>query len=139
MPFQIASIARLASMIVHDFHILGTVIPTKADAPLIVDADAVLTLAVALEGFEPIARRASEVCKLLARRQYLELAPGCPLDGFESPNRLIIRQRFRVPAAKALDHSGILYCFPEWLKPPEQVFAKARHLGSVQRLADFAV
>jgi hypothetical protein len=44
------------SVIVHDLHVKRVaVLPTEADAPLVVDADAPLALAVALEGLEPIA------------------------------------------------------------------------------------
>src|ERR1700712_3156599 len=45
------------SVIVHDLDIVGPVgLPDKADAELIVDADAVLTNAVAVQGLEPIGR-----------------------------------------------------------------------------------
>ena len=46
-------------MVVHDLDVLGAIVPAKANAPLGVDANAVLTLAVALQGLEPVARRIS--------------------------------------------------------------------------------
>jgi hypothetical protein len=45
-------------MVVGYFNIIGvSVFPSKADPPLIVDPDTVLTLAVALQGLEPVTRR----------------------------------------------------------------------------------
>jgi hypothetical protein len=45
-------------MIVHDFHLLrvGTA-PDEANPPLVVDANAVLAVTAALEGFQPVAGR----------------------------------------------------------------------------------
>jgi hypothetical protein len=46
-------------MVIHYFNVYGagrTVRPLKADPPLIVDADAEQSLAVAFEGFQPVAR-----------------------------------------------------------------------------------
>jgi len=43
-------------VIIYDLHVIGVAVaPRKAYPPLIVDADAVLALAVAPEGFQPIA------------------------------------------------------------------------------------
>jgi len=44
-------------VVIDDFHAVGvTLNPSKTDAPLIVDPDAVLAFAIALEGFESIGR-----------------------------------------------------------------------------------
>jgi hypothetical protein len=55
-------------VIVNDFDVLGSLWgPAEADAPLIVDANAELALALAFQGFKPIARwRAQELqrCRL---------------------------------------------------------------------------
>jgi hypothetical protein len=43
-------------MIVDDLNVISrAVTPNKADAPLVVDPDAVLALSVSFKGFEPIA------------------------------------------------------------------------------------
>lgn len=50
------------SMVIHDFDDLSSATrPPKADSPLVIDADAVLALAVAPEGFQSIARRDPQV------------------------------------------------------------------------------
>jgi hypothetical protein len=42
--------------VVDDLDLVGvTVVPAEADAPLVVDADAVLAVAITLERFEPVA------------------------------------------------------------------------------------
>jgi len=55
-------------VIVHDFHIpRRSLTPFKAYPPLIVDADAVLATPVAVQSFEPIARRHPQIVKRLCR------------------------------------------------------------------------
>jgi hypothetical protein len=50
-------IDSLASVVVDDFNVVGVAVnPAETDAPLIVDADAVLAFALALQGFQPIGR-----------------------------------------------------------------------------------
>jgi len=50
------------SVIVNDFH-FGRPFssPDKADTPLVIDANAVLTLAITLQGFEPVAGRYAQI------------------------------------------------------------------------------
>jgi len=51
-----------SSVIVDNLDIVRvSVLPSKADAPLVVDANAVLTLSVAAQGFEPVARGGAQV------------------------------------------------------------------------------
>jgi hypothetical protein len=52
----------LSSVIIHNFYIpCRRPAPLKAYPPLIVDADAVLSMSVAMQGFEPIARRHPQI------------------------------------------------------------------------------
>ena len=52
-------------MVVEDFNLVGPLLrPTEANAVLLIDADAVLSLAVACEGLEAVARRALEVVEI---------------------------------------------------------------------------
>jgi hypothetical protein len=48
-------------MIVEILDILSAFVPTNTDPPLVIDADAVLSFAVALQGLKPVSRRHSEV------------------------------------------------------------------------------
>ena len=49
-------------MVVHDLDVLNAIDPAKANAPLVVDANAVLTLAVTFQGLEPVAWRGLLKC-----------------------------------------------------------------------------
>jgi hypothetical protein len=44
-------------VVVHNFDLVGTIVmPHETDSPLVIDSDAVLPLAVALQGFELVSR-----------------------------------------------------------------------------------
>ncbi len=50
-------------VVVHDFDLVGTiVVPHKADTPLVIDADAVLSFAVPLERFQMVAGGNPQAC-----------------------------------------------------------------------------
>jgi len=52
-------------MVVHDFHFVSVpVAPHKADAPLIVDPNAVLPFPVAEKSFQAISSRSSQIGEL---------------------------------------------------------------------------
>jgi hypothetical protein len=54
----------LELMIVHNLHIVGiAIMPSKADSPLLVDADAVLPLAISLQCFQMVTGWAVEICQ----------------------------------------------------------------------------
>jgi hypothetical protein len=61
-------------MVIDDLDQFGTVIPDKADAPPIIDPDAVLTTTVASQRLEPISVRGSQVREASCRAQHVELA-----------------------------------------------------------------
>jgi hypothetical protein len=48
-------------MVVNDLDIFGAILPYKADPPLIVDPDRVLTGAISLESFKAVARGLTQV------------------------------------------------------------------------------
>jgi len=62
----------LASVAIDDLHVVGVTIgPSETDAPLVVDPDAVLAFAAALQGFEPVCpgvRRSSTTAALPSMR-----------------------------------------------------------------------
>lgn len=62
-------------MVVDDLNVLSAAIrPGKADAVLIVDANAVLTASVAGQRLQPVSRERRQVAKLLGGVQLLELS-----------------------------------------------------------------
>lgn len=76
-------------MVIDDFHVIcAAVFPPEADAPLIVDTEAVLALTAAFQGFEPVGRRNPQVVKSRRIVEHAQLAPGHLLDiRRQSPGR----------------------------------------------------
>jgi hypothetical protein len=70
-------------MIIRHFHIVRVpASPSKANAPLIVDANAMLAFAIPLEFFESISGRDAQVPESLCRIEDQQLSQSCPLDAF---------------------------------------------------------
>ena len=64
-------------MIVGDFDLVAlAIVPHEADAPLVVDPDAVLTRPLPLQGFQAIRRRNAQVVESLGRVEHSQL-PAC--------------------------------------------------------------
>ena len=62
------------------------VLPTKANAPLVIDVYAVLTFAVAFERLQTIRRRNPEIVETGCVVEHTQLAPGDGLDvGWKAP------------------------------------------------------
>jgi hypothetical protein len=71
-------------MIINDFDISGFVIdPFKANAPLIVDSDAVLSGSVPLQFFKMIARRSQQILQIHGIIQVDQFTPGSVLNLLE--------------------------------------------------------
>jgi len=81
-------------MVVCYFNVISVpIFPAKADSPLIVDPDAVLSLAIALQGLDPVARRDSEVFQMLGPMKVQELTSCNPFDRTKLRHVIIIEQR----------------------------------------------
>jgi len=58
--------------------------PFKTDPPLVVHANAVLSLSIALQCFETVARQGGQVLKDVGRFKAIQLEPGRSLNAGES-------------------------------------------------------
>jgi hypothetical protein len=94
-------------MVVDDFHgIRISILPLETDAPLIVDANAVLAGTVAFQLLEAIAGWNAEILKGFRGVNRDELPQHGALQLARiAANGLATEQRFRVPIPEALDHS----------------------------------
>lgn len=72
--------------------------PDEADAPTVVDPDAVLAYPVALESFEMVAGGTAKILQPPGRVQVQQLAAGHPFDRTEARHELIGEQSGRVRA-----------------------------------------
>ena len=97
-------------MIVRDFHVVSVAFaPAEANAPLVVDADAVLPFTAALQRFEPVARRHGHVPQLCGRVQQQQFASCATLNGRrEAAGQLGPEHPLGFRAGKAQNHRGIL-------------------------------
>lgn len=79
-------------MVVHDLHVASTRrSPTETDSKLIIDSDAALPSAIALQPLEPIAWWNAQVAELPGDLQLPQLAPRNGLDGSEFPDPSAVR------------------------------------------------
>lgn len=100
-------------MAVHDFDGVNVAVsPLKANSPLIVDAYAVLPVAVALQAFQPVSRQVRERLQVGRRIQDIQFSQGGSLDGLEPADRFTTEEALGVRAAERPDHTIMLYCFP---------------------------
>lgn len=81
-------------------------LPAEADAPLIVDADAVLTTPIAFQRFQPIGRRDTQILETGSGIEHAQLASGDRLDIGRQPARALTTPNlFGFLVDKAPDHA----------------------------------
>jgi len=93
-------------MIICNLNTIGTSVnPDKAHPPLIIDPNAVLSLTVALEGFQTIGRRNAQVRQVSGIIEHSQLASGDFLDiAWYAARYLTFPYLFSLPVAESLDH-----------------------------------
>jgi len=92
-------------MIVHDFDFIRVAIsPNEADPPFFIDADRMLPLPIASQSFQLITWRGSKDTELRCSMKLQQFSQGYAFKGAEALGVMILKQRFSVPGAKALDH-----------------------------------
>jgi hypothetical protein len=92
-------------VIVNDFNIeCLAVLPRKANPPLIVDADTVLSFAIAFQCFEAIVRWNLEIFKTSCLMQIQQLSTRDSLNRSEPWNIPISKQLFGSGVAERTDH-----------------------------------
>jgi hypothetical protein len=79
--------------------------PAKTDAPLIIDANAVLSQPVTFQSFKSVAWRHSQVIQATGNLQLSELSPGYRSDVYKSPDTLAPGQGLRFRAPERPDHA----------------------------------
>ena len=96
----------LFSMIIHNLHVVGVVVdPLETYPPLIIDADAVLSLAIAAQLFEPVGRRRQEIVEFHRGVQVAQPAKGSSLDVLRQPAReCTLKDLFGLFVSERLDH-----------------------------------
>ena len=98
-------------VVVHEFNFpYGIVAPLEAEPPLIVNADAMLTASIAVQGFEAIAWRDLKVIDLLCRVDGKKFGSRTALYLVgNAPNRVASEERDRTFVGEALDQDDGAY------------------------------
>jgi hypothetical protein len=82
-------------MIVDNLNLLSaTVTPCEANPPLIIDSDRVLSLAVTLKRFEPIAWRLTQIVQCADAIKQQQLTTSLPFEGTKTWH-IFIREQAR--------------------------------------------
>jgi hypothetical protein len=90
-------------MVVDDLDVVRvTVSPDEAQAPLVVDSNAVLPRAISFQGFEMVSGKRTEIFERACAMKHFELPLGHTRDGFEPTARFPLEDLFRFFATKAL-------------------------------------
>lgn len=88
-------------MVIHNLNIISiSVSPPETYPPLVIDTDAALTPAVALQQFQSISRWHTKVIQTPCTVKIKEPSSGNPFNGPEPGNRLIFKQCLSVPATE---------------------------------------
>jgi hypothetical protein len=69
------------------------VTPGEADAPLVIDSNAIRSRAVAFQQFELVPRRHAEILQPQCSMQVQKLSPRSPFDGLKSPNPVVLKEQ----------------------------------------------
>ena len=92
-------------MIVHDFDAVRAIhFPHEANTPLVIDANAVLALAIAFQRLELITWRNAQTGEFGCCMQLQQLAPGHTFDVPETSHGLSVEQRLGVVTRKRANH-----------------------------------
>jgi hypothetical protein len=99
----------IKSVVVNDFDLLWPGFrPDKAEPELVVDADAVLAMAVSPKGLQAIARWDLQIVETACGIEDGELSEGHASEASKAPHRLPLKQGPGVAAAKRPDHASSL-------------------------------
>jgi hypothetical protein len=86
-------------VIIHDLNVLGALFcPPKAHAKFVIHANAVLSSAIAFQGFQPVSWRYAEVIKSGSAVKHCQLSHRNCFDIDEAPNPCAIEQTLRISA-----------------------------------------
>jgi nitrogenase subunit NifH len=100
-----------------DFDIVGIpFFPAKADSILVVDSQAVLTLAISSERFETIARRNAQIGEILGGIQCNQPAQGDIGQMSQAFHKAAFEQSLRVKIAERLNHDSIMVRYTLYVK-----------------------
>jgi hypothetical protein len=101
-------------VVVHDFNFpCCTVAPLEAEPPLIVNADAMLTTPITVQGFQAITWQDAKIINFLCRIDGKKFGSRTALDLVRNvPNGVAAKKCSRTFVGEALDHDNAAYRIP---------------------------
>ena len=92
-------------MVINDFNIFSTSFcPSEADAPLPVYTDAVLSGAIALERFQPVTGRYSQILDICGNFKLSQFPAGNCCDARKSLDAVSLRKSLGIGALEGSNH-----------------------------------
>ena len=93
------------SVVVDDFNVASvSILKAKADAPLVVDADAIRTASITLQSFKPIPRRYVQGTETISSVKLQQFALGKSLQIYELPNSIPPKKPLGILNLEAPNH-----------------------------------
>jgi hypothetical protein len=93
-------------VVIHDFNFTGLPFaPRKTNPPLVIDADAVLTLSIAFKAFQAISWQRRERSEIRRGVEHIEFAKGQALNGLEPTHGFPAEQALGVSASEGPNHT----------------------------------
>jgi hypothetical protein len=100
-------------MIINDLDFVGMAsAPDKANAPPIVDADAVLLPPIPFQALKAVPRQGRERSEIHSGIKNIQLAKRRALDGLEPSHSFPAKETLGIRAAEGTNHIPKLYCCP---------------------------
>jgi hypothetical protein len=84
--------------------------PDETNPPLIVNTDRVLSLPVAAQSLQVVARRRCQDSQFRCGMQFQQFSQRYPLAGTKPPGMLIVKKLLRFLRRKALNHPSSILC-----------------------------
>jgi hypothetical protein len=104
-------------MVVNDFDVIRmSSAPYEADAPLIVDTNAVLPLSIPFQALEAVSWERGQRSDLRSGIEDVQFAKRRAFDCFEPACTLPVKEALGIRAAEGPDHQTRIYCFPFHVK-----------------------
>jgi len=98
-------------VVIDDLDFVGAAVPPrKAKAPLVIDADTVLALAIALQALQAVSRQQRERSHVRSRVQHVQFPQALTLNGLKPAYGFPAEEALRISAAESPDHVQKVYC-----------------------------
>lgn len=92
-------------MVIHDLDFIGVPLaPRKANAPLVIDADAVQTFPIVFQRLQPVSRQCRERSEVRRCVEHVQFSKGLALNGLEPAYGFSMEKTLGISASEGPDH-----------------------------------